>query len=700
MSLADKLLVSDIADTLQDPILLVDTAGTVLYANEAARHTLFRHDDTVTDIRNLFDETDDAVLRYLKMCSRNLQPVPGKLSIRRDEDSIEEFLVSGARIRNDQVDAICLDFHGKAGTGDRERFRILNATVDRLRHEIQSRKHMEAILEAEKHTLACVISGEPLPVAMNLLALALEKQAEGLFVSILALEEEKRLRLMAGPSLPNDYNEAIDGLEIGPNVGSCGTAAHSGQTTISEDILADPRWEPYRELAQSAGLRACWSTPITSSSGDVLGTLAMYYRVPRAPNDDELRLIGNSAYVAGIVIEKYRAQEAMAELFEREKELRSRAETENRAKDKFLAMLGHELRNPLSAIANAAFALEAIGDGDEAVRKLHTIVVNETTLLKRILDDLLDISRLSRGKLKLKTESVELKAFFEELEIAIRSAYPERTVHFEIENNLGEIRADSSRLRQSVQNLLDNAIKYSAASDKIQLRTSATDGTIRIEVQDSGQGIDEDLIPTIFDPFVQADDSIERTGSGLGLGLALVKQFIEMHGGRVDVESAGPRAGSTFSITIPRERPSDKANGEAAGVADSTPSPGPRKVLVVEDNENARDGLCQLLQLWGHEVLEAADGKEALALFRSERPDIALVDIGLPQVSGYEVATTVRKEVALDGVQLVALTGYGQESDRQRAMDAGFDSHIVKPANVKDLIAVLGEPSGVSASRA
>lgn len=700
MSRPESLTLGDFADVLPDPFVIVDKKGKILFSNERARRDLLgNRADSNHKITDVICEPADSVSRYLSICSRNLQPVPGKFSIRTNDGSIHTYLVRGGRVVRGSVDAICLDFHDKTKAGESQRFRILNETVDRLRLEIKARKQVEAVLEAEKKTLACVINGQPLVDAMQYLAESLEKQADGLLVSILILEDGHRLRHCAAPSLPDHYVRAIDGLEIGPNVGSCGTAAFTRLTTIASDVMKDARWEPFRELAQSAGLRACWSTPITSSGGDVLGTLAMYYRVPRDPTDDELRLIANSAYVASIVIERYRSQEELATLLESEKQMRARAESENRAKDEFLAMLSHELRNPLSAIANAAFALEAKHTGDEAVRKLYKIVINETTLLKRILDDLLDISRMRKGKLKLNRQIVNLDQFMDELQTAMNSAYPERSIVFERHGTPGQLHADGSRLRQSVQNLVDNAVKYSAVDDEIRVALQADETQVTIEVSDTGQGIDPAILPTIFDPFVQADKSIDRSTSGLGLGLALVKQFTEMQGGRVDVMSAGEGKGSRFTLTLPRSHTASVAGKQEPPEINSAFSP--RKVLVVEDNTNAREGLCQLLELWGHEVFAAADGREALELFRTAAPDVALVDIGLPEVDGYEVAATVRRERENGDVTLVALTGYGQESDRQRALKAGFDSHIVKPAQMDDLIAILGKPGGgASASRA
>ncbi len=694
MSLPDSLTLDDFADILPDPFILVNKSGEILYGNARAKSLILSSENEAPqNIKDLFEEPAEVVERYLLMCRRNLQPVPGKFTVRTAVDSFDSFLVHGGRILRDNVDAICLDFHDKSKAGESERFRTLNDTVERLQLEIKTRRQFEAILEAEKQTLACVISGQPLPVAMNLLATALEKQVEGMLTSILLLDEDQSLRHTAAPSLPAEYSAAIDGLQIGPDVGSCGNAAFTGVTTIAEDITEDARWEPFRELAAAANLRACWSSPIFSSDGDVLGTLASYYRVPRAPTDDELRLIANSAYVAGIVIERYRSQEALNDLLEREKNLREAAEQQNKAKDQFLAMLGHELRNPLSAIANAAFALEAKSGGDDAVSKLYRIVVNETSLLKRILDDLLDLNRLGRGALKLQREKLHLGAFLDELQIAIKSAYPERAIRFEVDGELGEINADASRLRQSVQNLLDNAVKYSEVGDDVHCRVTANADAITIEVADTGEGIAAEILPTIFEPFVQADKSLDRPASGVGLGLALVKRFTEMHGGRIHVESDGVGRGSLFRLVIPRT-----GGTTGAAVAPSKPNgtDTPRracKVLVVEDNTNAREGLCQLLEIWGHEVFSAADGKQALDVFRDQQPDVALVDIGLPEIDGYEVAATVRKNAANTHIKLVALTGYGQDADRQRAIDAGFDAHIVKPANIKDLISVLGDPA-------
>ncbi|NNL54246.1 MAG: hypothetical protein HKP32_03730, partial [Woeseia sp.] len=266
MSLPERLTLGDFADVLPDPFVLVSKTGAILYANARARKALLAgHDGSDKNVKDVFVEPTDSIDRYLTMCGRNLQPIPGKFTVRLQDGSLDTYLVRGARILHDGIDAICLDLHDRSKAGESERFRTLNETIEQLKLEVKSRKHVEAVLEAEKQTLACVISGQPLSTAMQLLATSLEKQADGMLVSILLLDETNRLRHAASPSLPKDYSEAIDGVEIGPNVGSCGTAAHTRLTTIVVDIMEDPRWEDFRELAAAANVRACWSTPIIAS---------------------------------------------------------------------------------------------------------------------------------------------------------------------------------------------------------------------------------------------------------------------------------------------------------------------------------------------------------------------------------------------------------------------------------------------------
>lgn len=683
---ARELNLADVPVVLPGAIIIVDAAGRVTDADEAGWKVLGGTSAKDQMLSAIVAEPDDKVERYLSMCRRNLQAVPGRISIRGVDKEDGTFAVRGAAMRARNTGDVCLYVEQAISSTASRRFTTLNQTVDRLRLEIKARRHMEAILEAEKQTLASVFQGLELNAALQILATAVEEHSEGMLVSIL-LVEDGVLRHAVAPSLAQAYVEAIDGVAIGPDIGSCGTAAHTGEIVIASDIENDPRWADFKAAALAADLRACWSSPIISSDQTVLGTFALYFRTPREPAHEELRLIANSAYVAGVAIERFRSQHMLRDLLHREQRGREDAESENRAKDEFLAMLGHELRNPLAGITNAALALDA---RDGAAHFLQ-IILNESRLLKRILDDLLDISRLSRGKLKLQVEQINLDVFAEDLVNSVHAMYPTRDIGFLINQHLGFVMADPSRLRQSILNLVDNAVKYSQADDEISVSVQTEQDCVEIRVTDTGQGIDADILGTIFEPFVQSDGSIARTNSGLGLGLALVKRFAVMHGGDVSVVSNGVGQGSQFIFSIPRQYlAATQSDSFSSSVGEA--AAGRKKVLVVEDNENAREGLCELLKLWGHDVAAAADGQQALDILQQSSPDVALVDIGLPLLDGYAVAKTVRADPALAETTLVALTGYGQDSDRERAIEAGFDVHIVKPADLQDLIEIFGVP--------
>lgn len=692
--LLNDIKLADIARALPGSLLIVAADGTVVDADATGWEIFGGKALTLNSpLQGLFIDPNEKMERYLGMCRRNRQAVPGKFSVQGSDGVINTYMVRGAAIAAANPGEVCLHLEDVTASSNSRRFILLNQTIERLRVEIKTRQRVEAVLEAEKQTLASVFDGKSLIDSLNILANTVEKHSEGMLVSILLMDENQCLRHAAAPSLPKDYIEAIDGVAVGPNVGSCGTAAYTKTTVIAADIATDPRWADYRELALSAKLHACWSAPIISSDGNALGTLALYYRAVREPLEDELRLIDNSAYVASIAIERFRSQESLKESLAREHLAREEAEAQNLVKDEFLAMLGHELRNPLSAINNATLATHAIinkgttGDSDRLIQ----IILHETQLLKRILDDLLDISRLSRGKLQLQMEQFSLDEFADKLVTSVLACYPDRKIHFAVEDSLGPIMADSSRVRQSLQNLIDNAIKYSSKDDEVSVAIGSDVDNAIFEVIDTGRGIDNSQLASIFEPFAQFDVPIARSNSGLGLGLALVKRFANMHGGEVTASSEGAGRGSRFTLTIPRGNVDVE---DLSLVQSDDPAVFERKrVLVVEDNDSAREGLCELLQFWGHEVLAAADGRQALKIIHEACPQVALVDIGLPILDGYAVAKSVRQTLPASVITLVALTGYGQDSDRDRALESGFDRHLVKPAGIDDLIEIFGEPS-------
>jgi len=359
-----------------------------------------------------------------------------------------------------------------------------------------------------------------------------------------------------------------------------------------------------------------------------------------------------------------------------------------RAKDEFLAMLGHELRNPLGAISNALQVMSVREISDPHLRRAHAVVERQIRHQTRLIEDLLDVSRVNSGKIALQCELVDFKEVVcravEGLQWAADEQQHRLITQFCEQDVL--IHGDSVRLEQVVANLLHNAIKYTPAGGVVELGLHTEGRLAVLTVRDTGVGISAYMLGRIFDVFTQAQISIDRSKGGLGLGLTLVRNLVCMHGGSVEARSEGIGMGSEFLVRIPllvgAQRPTRVtpcAEGETATPPSAGLQPTVRRVLIVEDIKDARETLQELLELQGYEVETASNGPEGLAMLLESPPDVALIDIGLPGMSGYEIASRARMEPRVAGVRLVALTGYGQPEDRQRALDAGFDAHVVKP---------------------
>ena len=361
----------------------------------------------------------------------------------------------------------------------------------------------------------------------------------------------------------------------------------------------------------------------------------------------------------------------------------------NRAKDEFLAMLGHELRNPLGTLSNAVAVLERL-EGDDTMRHVVAIIGRQTGHLARLVDDLLDVARVTSGKIDLQRRTVDLRALAGRcLDALVQAGRTERHV-VRLAGEPVHVDADPARLEQVVNNLLDNALKYTPPGGAVTIEIArAPDGAV-LRVRDTGQGIRTDLLAHVFDLFVQEAQSLDRSRGGLGLGLALVKRLIELHGGSVTVWSAGPGQGSEFTVRLPAVAAPATA-GADAGPA-SPLAVRRRRVLVVEDSPDARHSLRLLLEMAGHQVETSEDGPEGLAKLLAFRPDVALIDLGLPGMDGYAVAREIRRQGETRDLRLVAVTGYGQLEDRRRALAAGFDLHVTKPVDPALLDELLGPP--------
>jgi PAS domain S-box-containing protein len=367
---------------------------------------------------------------------------------------------------------------------------------------------------------------------------------------------------------------------------------------------------------------------------------------------------------------------------------REEAETLARAKDEFLAMLGHELRNPLAAITNALVILNGLVTGDRPGRAID-IIDRQTAHLSRLVDDLLDVARVTSGKIELRAEALDLRALAERSLDALADAARTGNHQMEIDGDPVWVHGDPARLEQVIRNLLDNALKYTPAGGRIRLSVERAGADAVLRVADTGAGIRPELRDRIFDLFVQEPQALDRARGGLGLGLTLVKRLIELHGGSVSAASEGPGLGSEFTVRIPALVEGPLPEGEVRDAPASAARR--RRVLIVEDSADARESLRLLLELAGHEVDTAEDAASSLEKFRVFQPDVALIDIGLPGMDGYQLAQALRRGPHPEGLRLIALTGYGQAEDQRKALSAGFDLHLTKPVDPDRLQSLLGD---------
>lgn len=843
-------------------------------------------------------------------------------------------------------------------------------------HDDTNRRRSESILVAQKKVLELLVSGEPLSDVLDAICEVIEgDNPHTIIATILLLDDDgKRLHTVAGHRAPAEYSKAIDGVKIGPDIGSCGTAAFLGKQVIVSDIATDPLWANFKDLAMDHGLRACWSTPIVSSQGIVLGTFAVYYPMPREPTMDELRLVDILTRTAGVAIERRRGEEAvrfqahlldtvgqsaivtrpngeiiywnrfaetlygwskdealgqnlseicvapeataqseeigkqlrdgqswsgellvrhrdgtkfhafltdtpllddrgevsavigisvditerkhlerslrfladasatlaglvdyettlkkvatlavphfadwcavdmaepdgtlrrlaiahpdparvrlahemdarypprrdtdfgvynvlrtgrsemMAELpdsvlvqsatdedhlqmlrdlglksymcvplqargkllgvvtfvtaesgrpyseadlvFAEELARRSAIAIENsqlyqelrdadRRKDEFLATLAHELRNPLAPIRNGLQILR-LSDPQDDVDRIRLMMERQLNQMVRLVDDLLDVSRVTRNKLELRMERIELKTAIQSAIETSQSLIEQAGHRFSCQLPSAPVYldADLTRLAQVFSNLLNNSAKYTPKGGKISLVAEAVADDITVTVRDNGIGIPAESLHSIFEAFSQVDRNLERAQGGLGIGLTLVRRLIEMHGGSVEAFSDGPGCGSEFTVRLPILKDSVAEQQTPVSGSGTLPS-AKRRILVVDDNRDAADSLSMMLSLMKHDIRSAHDGLTAMTEAEEFRPEMILLDIGMPDLSGYEVCRRIRQQPWSEGMTIVALTGWGQNEDRRRSAEAGFNHHLVKPVDFHSLNTLLEAP--------
>ncbi len=628
--------------------------------------------------------------------------------------------------------------------------------------------------------------------------------APGTHASILWLQPDGiHLRHVASPTLPAEYVSAIDGVRIGPQVGSCGTAAYTGKRVVVTDIEHDRLWQDFSALALRAGLRACWSQPVLGAGGKVLGTLAMYRDYPCQPSAADLTLMEIAAHMAAMAIRDLRSESEirfqaalldsvreaviaidpagrirywgrgaeklfghpatdmqgdnlhrvidlsqglrqarrrgawqgsveidapggerrvvdvsvssvdgseeerggfvaiLRDITQRkraeeaikvsERKLRVQAEelaTAHRQKDEFLAMLAHELRNPLAPTSNAVQLLK-IQDPQQSGPTLPwavDVIDRQVRQISRLVDDLLDIARFTRGHIELQRQYIDMVDIVRQAAQAADVWVSAKRQCLSLNLCTGPLRvhADPTRMIQAVSNLLNNASKFTGEQGNINVELSRHGEQASLVVRDNGAGIPGDILPYVFLPFTQEDRSLDRRQGGLGLGLSVVKKLVEMHGGTVTAASRGTGLGSEFTLRLPLAVPPQVETVTSPTHAVAEESCRSLDLLLVDDNAVSANAMAMLLETMGHRVRTVYSGPDALEAVVGNRPDLVFLDIGLPGMDGYEVATKLRARFG-ELTSLIALTGYAPEHANRHAGRDCFDEYVLKPLSFEQL---------------
>jgi PAS domain S-box-containing protein len=455
-----------------------------------------------------------------------------------------------------------------------------------------------------------------------------------------------------------------------------------GEPMVVSDVTQAPELSGHRPLLDEEGIRAMLVLPLVMNS-TVGGTLVFYYHEQHPFDEIELKVSTALANLAASAI-------ATTELYEAAHQRADQLAEADRLKDQFLAMLAHELRNPLSAISNALQVTHHAPPGTPAFQRAGEVIERQSQHMAHLVDQLLDVSRISRGKIELHPQRLDL------VDLVYRTCEDHRhvleTARISLTVELPDaplwVDGDPTRLRQALGNLLQNAAKFTDPGGHVTVRVGPNSAAAmaRVEVSDTGIGIPPELLPHLFEPFVQADRSLDRARGGLGLGLALVKGITELHGGRVQIRSEGIGRGAMLAFELPVQPPSTHEEGlsRTGGVCAET-----LRILIIEDNVDAAETLRDLLELLGHQAAVTHSGPSGVEMARRIRPDVVLCDLGLPGMDGYAVAAALRRDRAAAPSRLIAVSGYGQEEDVRRCVEAGFDAHLTKPVEFGSLQRIL-----------
>ncbi len=478
--------------------------------------------------------------------------------------------------------------------------------------------------------------------------------------------------------------------KVTPGCAACGKAMKERKRVIVYDIQKSTSFsEIDKKIFLSENIRCVQSTPMFSGSGAFLGVLSTHYKEKHLFSGRELWMIDLLARQAADVIERLRIEDVLQQSEKRALELVEELKKADHNKNEFLSTLSHELRNPLAAIV-AGISLMDISDDKLQIQNAKEIIKRQINQLCHLVDDLLELTRIIRNKIELKKEKVELlrlaskaaedfKILFNEKGVALETHLPGGTLYLD---------ADPVRITQAIGNLLQNALKFTDEGGKTILAVSEEKGRAVISVEDDGIGIKTEFLPNLFEPFMQANNSLERTSGGIGLGLSIVKGIAELHGGSVNVKSGGQGRGTKFYISLPVSNvPAEAESWQQPALAALRPL----RILLIEDNRDFTEIMCSLLTQMGHDVAAVGSGVKGIEKAKSFEPDIIFCDIGLPGLNGFEVAKVLKSDAALKKVPIVALTGYAGYRDHALARDSGFDFHVAKPVNTDMLKKILSQ---------
>jgi PAS domain S-box-containing protein len=584
----------------------------------------------------------------------------------------------------------CIDIDDRK-RAEEELHRLLEAQrQDREELEVMNRIGRILVVELDRDRLAQALTDEATQV--------LRAEFGSFFYNVVeAGQESYTLYTLSG--VPR---EAFEGFPMPRNTEVFGPTFRGEGIVRSDDITRDPRYghnRPYHGMPKGhLPVHSYLAAPVVSRSGEVLGGLFFGHSETGVFTAREERVLAGIAVQAAVALDN-------AALFRQTQTAREQAEAANRSKDEFLATVSHELRTPLNAILGWTQLLFATGDDPERRRKGLETIVRNAKLQAQLIDDLLDVSRIISGKMRLDVQTTDLAAVIDAAVEAIRPAAEAKQIQLRrvLDPFTGPVTGDPARLQQVVWNLLSNAIKFTPKEGKVEVRLERVNSHVEIPVADTGSGISPELLPYVFDRFRQLDGSTTRRHGGLGLGLAIVRHLVELHGGTVRVKSPGEGQGSTFIVALPLsvahltsaegQRVHPRTDPGETDPCQQSPELNLKgiRVLVVDDEPDARETLQQILEHCDGEVRVADSAAEALRMLEDWRPDVLLSDIGMPGEDGYELIRRVRQLPPERGgrTPAAALTAFARAEDRRRALLAGFQMHVAKPVDIQELAAVV-----------